>query len=191
VAQVQQGQGTQPEATERQVAYLEALLAERSHGYPDPAAVLAGARTSKAAASAMISTLVELPKVARVRVAPGNGIPGQDGTPPLDSSTVPAGHYAVDSATGNNDLDFYRVDCPEDGKWAGRVFVKRVIGGHPDTAVRGAEAKAALKRIFEAGWQEAARRYGQELGRCGVCNRTLTDETSRAYGIGPVCRDGW
>jgi len=31
--------------------------------------------------------------------------------------------------------------------------------------------------------------YGTELGECGVCGRTLTDEKSRAYGIGPVCRE--
>jgi uncharacterized protein DUF6011 len=30
-------------------------------------------------------------------------------------------------------------------------------------------------------------RYGQELGECGHCGRTLTDEASRAAGIGPVC----
>ncbi len=29
--------------------------------------------------------------------------------------------------------------------------------------------------------------YGRELGVCGVCSRTLTDESSRAAGIGPVC----
>lgn len=112
-------------------------------------------------------------------------------TPATDLPDVPEGYYAVASATGNNDLDFYVVQVGKD-KWAGRIFVKRVIGGHPDTAVRGTEAKAALTRIFEADWQEAAHRYGQEIGRCGKCNRTLTDETSRAYGIGPVCRDaGW
>lgn len=34
----------------------------------------------------------------------------------------------------------------------------------------------------------AGPRFGQEIGRCYVCGRTLTDETSRALGIGPVCR---
>lgn len=32
-----------------------------------------------------------------------------------------------------------------------------------------------------------ARRYAKELGRCYRCGRTLTDETSRARGIGPDC----
>jgi len=35
---------------------------------------------------------------------------------------------------------------------------------------------------------DAGPRFGREIGRCYVCGRTLTDETSRALGIGPVCR---
>jgi hypothetical protein len=33
----------------------------------------------------------------------------------------------------------------------------------------------------------AARLYGDELGRCSMCNHSLTTEESRAIGIGPVC----
>jgi hypothetical protein len=32
-------------------------------------------------------------------------------------------------------------------------------------------------------------RYGMLIGKCGVCGRTLTDEESRANGIGPVCAE--
>lgn len=35
----------------------------------------------------------------------------------------------------------------------------------------------------------AIARYGKELGVCGSCFRTLTDEESRKFGIGPICRD--
>lgn len=101
---------------------------------------------------------------------------------------VPAGHYATPSRTGNNDLDFWRVDRPTEGRWAGRVFVKRMIGGHPATPVRGSEAHAALAAIADYGIDRAATLYGVEIGRCYVCNRTLTDETSRVLGIGPDCR---
>lgn len=101
---------------------------------------------------------------------------------------VPAGHYATPSRTGNNDLDFWRVDRPTEGRWAGRTFVKRMIGGHPDTPVRGSEAHAALAAIADYGIERSATLYGTEIGRCYVCNRTLTDETSRALGIGPDCR---
>jgi Family of unknown function (DUF6011) len=33
----------------------------------------------------------------------------------------------------------------------------------------------------------AMNEYGIRLGRCGVCNRTLTDRDSRLRGIGPIC----
>ena len=101
---------------------------------------------------------------------------------------VPAGHYAVASLTGNNDLDFFRVDRPADGPYRGRTFVKRVIGGRPNVNVRGRTAVLALKAILAEGIEAAGQRYGVELGQCCRCNRHLTDATSRALGIGPDCR---
>lgn len=101
---------------------------------------------------------------------------------------VPAGHYATPSRTGTNDLDFWRVDRPTEGTYAGRTFVKRVIGGHPDTNVRRDEVRAALEAIMAAGIEAARTRYGVEVGSCWKCNRHLTDEESRRLGIGPDCR---
>lgn len=98
---------------------------------------------------------------------------------------VAAGHYALPSHTGNNDADFFTVQRPTGGKWAGYTFVKRVIGGHDDTPVRGAEAKRVLAAI--AADPEAGARYGQLIGRCARCNRHLTDEVSREQGYGPEC----
>lgn len=101
---------------------------------------------------------------------------------------IPAGHYAIESLTGNNDLDFYRIDRPEQGRWAGYTFVKMVIGGKPNMAVRG---KQRLYDILLAIYKDpdgSAKKYGQEIGRCYRCNRHLTDETSRSLGIGPDCR---
>ncbi len=101
---------------------------------------------------------------------------------------IPEGHYATPSRTGSNDLDFWRVDRPTEGRWAGRVFVRRMIGGRGAERVRGAEQRQALAAIAEAGIDKAARQYGVEIGRCYRCNRLLTDETSRSLGIGPDCR---
>lgn len=101
---------------------------------------------------------------------------------------VPAGHYAVESATGSNDLDFYRVDRPGSGQWAGRTFIKRVIGGRPSVRVTGLQARRALEAIEAASPAAAGQLYGQELGRCCRCNRHLTDQLSRELGIGPECR---
>lgn len=100
---------------------------------------------------------------------------------------VPAGRYAVVSVTGNNDLDFYRVDRPTEGQWAGHVFVKRIIGGHADTRIRGAEVYNVLNRIDNAGWLNASIRYGKAIGKCARCHHQLTDQLSRERGHGDEC----
>jgi hypothetical protein len=125
--------------------------------------------------SAKIDALMQAPKMK---------------TPATNGSTanVPDGHYAIVSLTGNNDLDFFRVKAGK-GRWEGRTFVDRVIGGHPETPVRGAEAKKALAAIESATPAAAATLYGQQIGRCSRCNRHLTDEISREFGMGPDCRE--
>jgi hypothetical protein len=50
-----------------------------------------------------------------------------------------------------------------------------------------ARKNAILNAIIAAGPEASMRLYGQSLGSCGRCHRTLTDETSRANGIGPEC----
>ncbi len=106
---------------------------------------------------------------------------------PLTQSSVPQGYFATASRTGNNDLDFWAVKIKDDV-----TTVKRVIGGHADTPVRKAEAIAALAMIVETGVDTAGMLFAQELGHCMRCNRTLTDQESRAAGRGPECRGlGW
>lgn len=178
--------------TERQGSFIRGLDAERQvpvAGSTEREAFLiarledvigGGKSVSKAEASDVIGWLQGLPVATAVR-------PAQRPVPTA-LPVIPEGHYAVPSRTGSNDLDFFRVDRPTDGRWAGRTFVKRVIGGKPDQAVRGGETRLALEAIAAAGVQESAVLYGREIGRCYRCNRALTDETSRALGIGPDCR---
>ena len=105
----------------------------------------------------------------------------------VTAEQVPSGRYAITSG-GDNDLAFYKVDWVTDGPGAGQVFVKLVVGGHADTRVARKLVAGVLDRIAEAGPVEAMARYGRELGYCGRCGRHLTDEESRAYGLGPTCR---
>lgn len=114
----------------------------------------------------------------------------QAAAPAPESVDVPAGHYAIDTTAGaSNSVAFYRVDRPETGQWAGRTFVKRMVGGKPDERVPYAQAAGILQRIKDAGIEEAGLRYGREIGRCCACNRVLTNDESRALGIGPECRN--
>jgi len=101
---------------------------------------------------------------------------------------VPDGYYATASRSGHNDLDFWKVERPSGGKWAGRTFVRRVIGGKPDANTTNLQARLALLAIREAGPEAAGLLYATELGLCRRCNRHLTDEVSRRLGIGPYCR---
>jgi hypothetical protein len=110
---------------------------------------------------------------------------------------IPAGAYALDSApdaAGKTHTVFWLIDRPLEGKWAGWTFVKVQQGPNagrfstirPDNLATAAAA-TVLGRIA-ANPLDAARRYGIELGMCAVCGQALTNEESRQFGIGPICR---
>lgn len=96
---------------------------------------------------------------------------------------VPEGRYAVDMG---GKLRFYHVDKPTEGRWAGYVFVKVQASDdlHP---VKRPDSLISIFRAILIDTTEAMARYGREIGRCGRCGRTLTDEVSRSRGIGPDC----
>jgi hypothetical protein len=99
--------------------------------------------------------------------------------------TIPAGHYAV-VWPGNGKTYFFRVTIGKSGKWQGFRFITRQSSD--DYLRMTAEGRKAWWPLLLADVTGAAQRYGQEIGRCGFCHKTLTDETSRAYGVGPDCR---
>lgn len=104
-------------------------------------------------------------------------------------SEIQPGYYAVKSLSGNNDLDFFWVTVPENGKWKSYRFVKRIVGGHSPIWMPKSAQMAALKAIAGTDAAKAQKLFAQELGRCYRCGKTLTDDISRELGIGPVCRD--
>jgi len=91
--------------------------------------------------------------------------------------------YAVDI---DGTTKFYRI---KPGRKAGFWFIDVQASDeyHP---IRNAGTKAAIiKAIVAAGPDACMARYGQLIGSCGRCGRTLTDADSRAMGIGPDCRE--
>lgn len=116
---------------------------------------------------------------------------------------IPAGSYAVANENGAiNEHSFYQIDKPEDGRWEGWVFVKilrgpdagRLFSRSPEGDVRGNKrVGAAVIRKIAADVQGAMLLYGKLIGFCGHCGRRLTNDESREYGIGPICRAkmGW
>lgn len=166
-------------ATARSKATAAGAAPARSNRYAGPCIRCGG--TVEAGAGALIDEGGRW-KVAHVGPCPE----GPEGGPaPVALPDVPAGHYAVPTADGGP-LAFYRVDRPASGAYAGRTYVKRVVGGRPDARVPYAQVPAILVAI--AADADAGPRYGREIGRCCRCNRHLTDEVSRAAGMGPECR---
>lgn len=97
---------------------------------------------------------------------------------------VPAGRYAL---IEDGAVKFFRVDRPTEGRWKGYTFVKAQASDdlYP---VKDPVRRNAILAAIKTDIQGSLRLYGQQLGHCGVCGKALTDEYSRAYGIGPVCR---
>jgi hypothetical protein len=176
-------------ATDAQKSFVRSLLSERQWGVSPWATRIAQiiaedfSELTKKAASTLIEHLKELPKQEqRVKIAPSRVV-----------TEVPAGRYAVDTSDGAiNELAFYKIDRPTEGRWAGYVFVKLIVGSDERNLSRTA-GQSILDKIAAVGPEAAMARYGHEIGECGMCGRQLTNDESRERGIGPVClaKAGW
>lgn len=175
-------------ASDKQAGFVNDLIAELDRlGRGDKAAAARafcdrGAHNlTRDEASRVIERLITLRDEARA-AAPRTTSPSVP--------DVPAGRYAVDNEDGA--LAFYRVDRPTEGRWAGYTFLS-VQASDEQHPIKNRAAKAAVLAKIAADPREASMRYGREIGACGICGRTLTDEDSRAAGIGPVCasKTGW
>lgn len=89
---------------------------------------------------------------------------------------------------GEEKVRFFRLDVPVRGRWVGSVFTKEQAGDEYFKVRNPMREEAILTAVLKDPLS-ALTRYGLEIGACGVCGRTLTDEESRARGIGPVCAD--
>lgn len=163
--------------SDKQLAFVRSLLADRDRTDERTAAqcetietVIASGKMDKRTASDAIDMLKRMPRQRSTAEAPATETP-----------TVPAGYYALPS-TGDNDLVFYRVT--HNAKWG--VSVQQIVGGHADRFVARRNVPGIVERIA-ADVTGAGKRYADEIGCCYRCNRTLTDDESRARGIGPVC----
>jgi hypothetical protein len=191
-------------ATERTVQYIKNLIDERDL----TASNLFAARTEDMTPAELDRYLCELRQRPRtmtqaeasewieaLKKLPRKG-GATDGDFKVLASKVPGGRYAVTGEDGTT--DFYRVDKPTEGKWKGYTFVKLGLGGPHGgelewKRVSFKNTATILGKIAEDGPEAAAKRFGKEIGRCGMCGRTLTNPDSIERGIGPVCagNSGW
>lgn len=105
---------------------------------------------------------------------------------------VETAYYAIQEIDFSKDSElvwkFYRVDRPQKGKWKGYTFLK-VQSSDEFWKVSSLTRVASVLEAIAFNVEKALAEYGHQKGRCGICNRTLTDPESIARGIGPVCAD--
>jgi hypothetical protein len=87
--------------------------------------------------------------------------------------------YAVENADG--DLRFYKLKESKAGR---RYLVVQASDAEHFLGVENGAIAVAERIAVDP--RAAMIRYGQELGVCGDCGRTLTSEW-RLRGIGPIC----
>lgn len=156
-------------ATEPQVNYLEGLRdgKDLSSLTPEQIAWLRDvdfSKIPKTRASDVISQLKALPWMPRDAA---------------HTPDVPNGRYAIPKEDGT--LMFYSI------KQGNTVTFVDVWASDARWPVKSSEERNRILTAIKND-PDAGPRFGREIGRCYVCGRTLTDETSRALGIGPVCR---
>lgn len=169
-------------ASEKAIDYLVSLSASRTPHVAEDV-IRAWANTvDRSIVSEKIDALKAMAPAQSALIAT------QDATRPTEE--VPAGRYAVTGDEGQT--VFVRVDRPTEGQWKGYTFVK-IQAGDDLHRVSRATSFALQRKILADGVQESMLRYGREIGSCGHCGRTLTNDESRQAGIGPVCRSklGW
>lgn len=169
---------TSGEGKRGQYEFLQDLLSERDMTLLPPYEE-ASKKLTKADASRLISHLINNIPRAETKAAKFD----------LRYYCIPAGCYAVPSRTGNNDLDFWQVDVPEEGRWKGYTFVKRVVGGQPSINVKRSEAVLALQAIKEYGIEATELLFRWEIGTCRYCGRHLTRRIPRYNGQGNDCAE--
>jgi len=188
-------------ATPKQISFIQSLVQRTGFTFSADGTDLTSpeelARMGRRQASQLIDALLVLPEAPKPQgpQVPVKGSTARDGRSAeqgMDLSGLQGGRYA---ATVGEVTKFFRVDVVREGRWAGWVFVK--IQASDDLYPQGKQAPGASYRgssqdylaAILADEQAAFALYGQELGTCGVCGRTLTDEDSRARGIGPICAE--
>lgn len=124
------------------------------------------------------------------------------GVPRLAVELVEDGYYAVraDPEANPDGWTFLRVSRPDSGAKKGHIKIqtqhgevlKEVFSITPagEFLVMNGDIRELVIQLV-TGQHKAAANYGRRVGKCCRCGKTLTDSTSRHYGIGPECIQMW
>jgi hypothetical protein len=104
-------------------------------------------------------------------------------------AAVPDGKYATIGVTGPGRVEFWSVEKPTEGKWAGRTFINSLTGAPGDWR-RNRPSRAVMDTVADillADPQKAATLFGHKTKTCGKCGSPLSKVQSRAAGYGQTC----
>lgn len=130
-----------------------------------------GGSLTASRASHEIQTLIDLKRAARraAHVKAAEPVP-----------FVEAGRYAIDN--NEDTLAFYRVAAKDGVNTAVYVYASDEQRKLPVKAAAG-----VLRKLAEVDLEAAGVRFGQETRKCRKCGKRLTQEHTRAAGIGDEC----
>lgn len=117
-------------------------------------------------------------------------IPGVSAAASTGTTWLPVGRYAVEV---DGVWKFYRV-TERESRYNRNQKYHWMTHQSGDNQLRVTQAeRLRVEILVNADIKKAQQEYGQRLGMCGCCGRSLTDPVSIAYGIGPDCRAqrGW
>ena len=103
-----------------------------------------------------------------------------------------AGYYFINDPTRKDEEDnpipsFFKVQKGKEGtRWEGYTFLE-IQASDYFYPIKDIERRSLIFAEILKDPVNAMNEYGLRLGRCGVCNRTLTDRHSILRGIGPIC----
>lgn len=167
--------------TEKQATYIISLLGSKQvhETLVEGLKVRLSQGLAKFAASQVIDDLKKLP-AKPVELSDRFQPPLPSASEKKAAVDVADGRYAVEE---NGSLKFFKV---KNGRRPGFVFLD-VQASDEWYPVRNVSRIHSILLLIAKDEEAAMIRYGHALGVCGRCGRTLTDEASRAAGIGPIC----
>lgn len=176
---------TTADVTERQLKKIQELDGDVVHA----------TKLNRGEASDYIERLIA---AKESQVIPDNTVDDQQAKTiiPLDMlKNIPDGRYAA-RQDDNDEYDFFRVSRPKSGNYRGALKIQTQHSDVlRDALVIWPSGRVSLYQpiiqnnlllaILDP--RTAGIRYGRHIGHCMKCGKTLTDNRSRYYGIGPDC----
>jgi hypothetical protein len=171
------------EVAAQQGAMLRAALAT---GTKTPTEQRIAARVAKVRAEQNAPAPKQTPKVAPVAARPTYK--------QIDAlaASIPTGFYALpkreDATNANQPTYYFKIHEFRGGHRI--VMVTGGVGAFVEIPMKTAWQWVALQKIA-ADAKGAAARFGRETSTCGRCNSPLTNDASRARGLGPKCANAY